>query len=84
MKSASTRGVAHDRCDFRRGDADTTACVAGALAEAHYGEVPAAIQAEVLRRLDQTLYEEVMAFAGRYGVRILWKKRDPQCGIDPA
>jgi len=50
------------------GDADTLACIAGAMAEAHYGRVPAAIQAEVLRRLDGALRAEVIAFARRYGV----------------
>ena len=50
------------------GDADTLACIAGAMAEAHYGGVPAEIQVEVLGRLDEALRTEVMAFAGRYGV----------------
>jgi ADP-ribosylglycohydrolase len=50
------------------GDADTLACIAGAMAEAHYGGVPAQIQFEVLRRLDGALRAEVIAFAGRYGV----------------
>lgn len=50
------------------GDADTLACIAGAMAEAHYGGVPAAIQAEVLRRLDDPLRAEVLAFARHYGV----------------
>ena len=52
------------------GDADTLACIAGALAEAHYGGVPAAIQTEVLGRLDAALRTEVMAFAEKYGVPI--------------
>ncbi len=50
------------------GDADTLACIAGAMAEAHYGRVPAAIQVEVLHRLDGALRAEVIAFAGIYGV----------------
>jgi ADP-ribosylglycohydrolase len=50
------------------GDADTLACIAGAMAEAHYGGVPAEIQAEVLGRLDNALRAEVMAFAREYGV----------------
>lgn len=33
------------------GDADTLACIAGAMAEAHYGGVPTAIQFEALRQL---------------------------------
>lgn len=50
------------------GDADTLACIAGAMAEAHYGEVPAAIQTQVLRWLDNALRAEFLAFARRFGV----------------
>lgn len=50
------------------GDADTLACIAGAVAEAFYGGVPAEIQREVMRRLDDALRSEVSAFAASYGV----------------
>lgn len=50
------------------GDADTLACIAGAMAEAHYGGVPGAIQVEVLNRLDGPLRAEVIAFARMFGV----------------
>jgi ADP-ribosylglycohydrolase len=50
------------------GDADTLACMAGAMAEAFYGGVPAPIQREVLKRLDDPLRDEVVAFARAYGV----------------
>lgn len=50
------------------GDADTLACIAGAMAEAYYGSVPAGIQAEVLRRLDDPLRAEVAAFASQYKI----------------
>lgn len=50
------------------GDADTIACIAGAIAEAYYGGVPDWIQVEVLGRLDGALRAEVQAFAERYGV----------------
>jgi len=50
------------------GDADTLACVTGALAEPFYGGTPAAIQREVVGRLDAPLREEVLAFTARYGV----------------
>jgi ADP-ribosylglycohydrolase len=50
------------------GDADTLACIAGAIAEAHYGGVPAQIQVEVLSRLDDVLRAEVIAFARLYGI----------------
>jgi len=52
------------------GDADTLACIAGAMAEAFYGEVPATIQVEVLRRLDAPLRVEVVEFARTYGVQL--------------
>lgn len=47
------------------GDTDTLACIAGAIAEAHYG-APAGIQAEALRRLDEPLREELRLFADQY------------------
>lgn len=51
------------------GDADTLACISGALAEAFYGGVPDAIQREVMKRLDGPLRSEVLAFARAYGLR---------------
>jgi len=39
------------------GDADTMACIAGAIAEAHFGAVPADIAEEARRRLDPPLLE---------------------------
>lgn len=50
------------------GDADTLACIAGAMAEAYYGGVPPAIRTEALRRLDDPLRSEVTEFVGTYGV----------------
>jgi len=50
------------------GDADTLACIAGALAEAFYGGVPALIQREVTSRLDIPLRNEVRSFAHRHSV----------------
>lgn len=50
------------------GDADTLACIAGAMAEAYYGGVPASIQAEVLPRLDAPLRAEVAIFASKHGI----------------
>jgi ADP-ribosylglycohydrolase len=49
------------------GDADTMACIAGAIAEAYYGEVPAAITDPVLARLDDRLRSVVREFRERYG-----------------
>jgi ADP-ribosylglycohydrolase len=50
------------------GDTDTLACIAGAMAEAYYGGVPAQIQAEALRRLDEPLRRETFDFAHAYRV----------------
>lgn len=47
------------------GDADTLACIAGAVAGAYYG-VPAEIESEVLSRLDERLRGVVMRFGERY------------------
>lgn len=49
------------------GDADTMACIAGAIAEAYYGGVPAAIERQVLGLLDERLRAVVAEFRGRYG-----------------
>lgn len=48
------------------GDADTMACIAGAIAEAFYGGVPASIEWEVQRRLDPELWKVVERFRERY------------------
>jgi ADP-ribosylglycohydrolase len=50
------------------GDADTMACMAGAIAEAYYGEVPAAIAEPVLARLDDRLRRVVQEFREQYGM----------------
>lgn len=44
------------------GDAGTQAAIVGAIAEAFYGGVPGAIGAEALRRLDEGLYENYLAW----------------------
>lgn len=53
------------------GDADTLACIAGAVAGAYYG-VPAEIEAEALARLDDRLRGVVSKFAARFG-RLAWR-----------
>lgn len=50
------------------GDSDTIACMAGSIAEAHYGGVPSHIVAEVKSRLDPPLLEVVERFMARYPV----------------
>jgi ADP-ribosylglycohydrolase len=48
------------------GDADTLACIAGAVAGVYYG-VPAAVESEVLGRLDDRLRGVVSRFGERFG-----------------
>jgi ADP-ribosylglycohydrolase len=48
------------------GDADTLACIAGAVAGAHYG-VPPEIATETLGRLDNRLRSVVVRFTERFG-----------------
>jgi ADP-ribosylglycohydrolase len=48
------------------GDADTMACIAGAIAEAYYGGVPSEIETKVFKLLDERLSESVRAFRHRY------------------
>jgi ADP-ribosylglycohydrolase len=50
------------------GDADTMACIAGAIAEAYYGGVPAEIAATALARLDDRLRSVVQMFREQYGL----------------
>jgi ADP-ribosylglycohydrolase len=48
------------------GDSDTLACIAGSIAAAFYGGVPAPIREQTLARLDDSLLETVSAFEARY------------------
>jgi ADP-ribosylglycohydrolase len=48
------------------GDADTMACIAGAVAEAYYGGVPGPIREEVWARLDDRLRRVIDAFTARH------------------
>ena len=54
------------------GDADTMACIAGAIAEAYYRGVPDHIRHPVLERLDDRLEGLVSEFTERYGKRLTW------------
>ena len=49
------------------GDADTMACIAGAIAEAHWGEVPEPIAVEVRKRLPGELLDVLDRFRARFG-----------------
>jgi ADP-ribosylglycohydrolase len=50
------------------GDADTLACIAGAVAEAHYGGVPPVIASQTLAVLDDRLRSVVVKFRERYRI----------------
>ena len=51
------------------GDADTLACITGAVAEAFYGGVPAGIAEETRRRLSPEMLVIVDRFTARFGKR---------------
>jgi ADP-ribosylglycohydrolase len=51
------------------GDADTMACIAGAIAEAFYGGVPEEIRARTLAALDERLRGVVEEFVERFCIR---------------
>ena len=52
------------------GDADTLACITGGIAQAYYGEIPAWIQKEALKRLDLPLQMILEEFNTTYQVRM--------------
>src|SRR5262245_1945046 len=51
------------------GDADTLACITGAVAEAHYGGVPSRIAARAMEALDDRLRGVVERFCERFQIR---------------
>ncbi len=48
------------------GDSDTIACVAGGIAHAYYGHVPARVEKEAMGRLDSRLRSVVLEFKAKY------------------
>ena len=50
------------------GDSDTIACITGAVAQAHYGELPETIRRETRRRLPAPFLEIVERFNRRYAI----------------
>jgi ADP-ribosylglycohydrolase len=48
------------------GDADTQACIAGAIAEAYYGGVPDLLKIEALGRMDRFLHDRITDFCTRF------------------
>jgi len=51
------------------GDADTQAAIAGAIAEAFYGQIPADILSGVSRRLNQGFKKTIIEFCKRFGTQ---------------
>ena len=49
------------------GDADTQACIAGAIAEAYYKGIPSDILYQIRKRLAKPLWREVVRFHRKYG-----------------
>ena len=49
------------------GDSDTLACIAGAVAEAFYGEVPASIWSQAVEILPAELQTVLTAFYEKFG-----------------
>lgn len=58
------------------GDADTMACIAGGMAEAFYGGVPAEIRTSALAALDERLRHVVVEFYGKFEDRLMKRSRD--------
>ncbi len=50
------------------GDADTQACIAGAIAEAFYKHIPDSILRQVGKRLSPDLWDKTMEFYRRFGI----------------
>jgi ADP-ribosylglycohydrolase len=51
------------------GDADTQACIAGAVAEAYYKTIPTTILEQIPKRLSKSLWHKTLEFYRRYGIR---------------
>jgi ADP-ribosylglycohydrolase len=51
------------------GDADTQACIAGAIAEAHYQAIPDPILRQVRKRLAKSLWQTTLEFTRRFGIK---------------
>jgi ADP-ribosylglycohydrolase len=50
------------------GDADTQACIAGAIAEAHYKAIPDPILRQVRKRLSKSLWQTALEFTRKFGI----------------
>ncbi|WP_298835704.1 ADP-ribosylglycohydrolase family protein [uncultured Piscinibacter sp.] len=61
------------------GDSDTLACIAGAVAEAHFGGVPPHIAVPVWQALDPSLREVTQRFCDRHGIKVAVDPAAPAC-----
>ncbi|UCD49676.1 MAG: ADP-ribosylglycohydrolase family protein [Phycisphaerales bacterium] len=50
------------------GDADTQACIAGAIAEAHYKAIPGPILEQIHKRLSKSLWQTALEFTRKFGL----------------
>ena len=58
------------------GDSDTQACIAGAIAEAYYKDIPPEFLRHVRRRLSRSLWAKTLEFYRRYGIDKIIKEID--------
>ncbi len=58
------------------GDADTQACIAGAIAEAYYKAIPPDILHEVRRRTAKALWEKTLQFSRQFGIKEIAEQLD--------
>ncbi|GEM_PF-5655737 len=57
-----------NRSIAKQRDADTNACIVGALAEVHYGGGPREIQSEIFTHLDTHLRDAIVASAKTFNI----------------
>jgi len=58
------------------GDADTQACIAGAIAEAHYRMIPEPILQRIPKKLSKSLWRVASEFTRRFGIKEMVEQLD--------
>jgi ADP-ribosylglycohydrolase len=58
------------------GDADTQACIAGAIAEAYYKTIPNEILRQVRRRTSKSLWKTTLRFSRKFGLKEIVEQLD--------
>jgi len=58
------------------GDADTQACIAGAIAEAHYRAIPTPMLQKIVKKLSRGLWRTTSEFTRRFGITELVDQLD--------